>query len=373
MGYVVGHVVRDRPSRRGRRSRPAARANASRSLVDTMAKIHAVDLDAAGLDDLGRHEGYIARQLQALVRPVASSADARAAGGRPASTMPSRPASPSRAAPRSCTATTGSTTAWSTTTARSIAVLDWEICTLGDPLADVGLLTVYWTGPDDQPGAWSGRRDHRRPVSGPRPARRAVRRGVRPRRVEPRLLRRLRRTGSWPASSRACTRGTSAARSAIATRRRARRSSKSRSRPARPPAGGRQHAGAARMTDGRPPSFVERGRPTSASRSLVVMLTGLDRRRRRRRRGDGGASRPSASATPIATFDDDVYIDFRARRPTMELRDGSTRVLRVARINVQVGRDRRRPRRGVARPDPSPTWPGTASPTPSATWRSSSA
>ena len=35
---------------------------------------------------------------------------------------------------------------------RIAAVLDWEICTLGDPLADVGLLMVYWTGPDD----WEG-------------------------------------------------------------------------------------------------------------------------------------------------------------------------------------------------------------------------
>src|SRR5947207_2784403 len=37
-----------------------------------------------------------------------------------------------------------------------VAVLDWEICTLGDPLADVGLLHVYWTGPDDEPSAWTG-------------------------------------------------------------------------------------------------------------------------------------------------------------------------------------------------------------------------
>ena len=35
---------------------------------------------------------------------------------------------------------------------RIAAVLDWEICTLGDPLADLGLLMVYWTGPDD----WEG-------------------------------------------------------------------------------------------------------------------------------------------------------------------------------------------------------------------------
>ena len=34
-------------------------------------------------------------------------------------------------------------------------MLDWEICTLGDPLADVGLLEVYWTGPDDAPSAWA--------------------------------------------------------------------------------------------------------------------------------------------------------------------------------------------------------------------------
>ncbi len=32
-------------------------------------------------------------------------------------------------------------------TVPSSAVLDWEICTLGDPLADVGLLWVYWTDP----------------------------------------------------------------------------------------------------------------------------------------------------------------------------------------------------------------------------------
>ena len=30
-------------------------------------------------------------------------------------------------------------------------MLDWELCTLGDPLADIGLLSVYWTGPDDEP------------------------------------------------------------------------------------------------------------------------------------------------------------------------------------------------------------------------------
>jgi aminoglycoside phosphotransferase (APT) family kinase protein len=39
---------------------------------------------------------------------------------------------------------------------RVLAVLDWEICTLGDPLADVGMLQVFWTGPGDEPSPWQG-------------------------------------------------------------------------------------------------------------------------------------------------------------------------------------------------------------------------
>ena len=52
----------------------------------------------------------------------------------------------------SSTATTGSTTRCSATDGSVRAVLDWEICTLGDPMADVGLLMVYWTDPEDEAG-----------------------------------------------------------------------------------------------------------------------------------------------------------------------------------------------------------------------------
>ena len=55
---------------------------------------------------------------------------------------------------RSPTATTASGTASPIPTpGRIAAVLDWELCTLGDPLADVGYLGVYWT----DPGAGGGR------------------------------------------------------------------------------------------------------------------------------------------------------------------------------------------------------------------------
>ena len=63
MGFVEGHVIRDRTGAESALA-PSARRRAGESLVDTMAAIHAVDLDATGLTDLARHEGYIARQLK---------------------------------------------------------------------------------------------------------------------------------------------------------------------------------------------------------------------------------------------------------------------------------------------------------------------
>ena len=59
-----------------------------------------------------------------------------------------------------------------------VAVLDWEICTLGDPLADVGLLMVYWSGPATMQQRCSRRRPRRSTASRPR---RAARRATRER------------------------------------------------------------------------------------------------------------------------------------------------------------------------------------------------
>ena len=155
MGYVDGVVVRDRTIAEHALT-PAAREHASRSIVDTMAAIHAVDLDASGLSDLAKHEDYIARQLKRWygqwnlqktreLRLVDEVHDALA-GMIP----------PQGAA----TIVHGDYRLDNTIVSPAgevQAVLDWEICTLGDPLADVGLLEVYWTGPDDEQSAWAGR------------------------------------------------------------------------------------------------------------------------------------------------------------------------------------------------------------------------
>jgi aminoglycoside phosphotransferase (APT) family kinase protein len=154
MDFVDGHVLRTAEASAAALD-DAARANASRSLVDTMAKIHHVDLDTAGLDQLGRHEGYIARQLkrwygqwnQGKTRDLAAVDNVHA---RLLERIPEQgPATIVHGDYRLDNCMVDSS-------GEVIAVLDWEICTLGDPLADLGLLQVYWTGPDDEASAWTG-------------------------------------------------------------------------------------------------------------------------------------------------------------------------------------------------------------------------
>ena len=78
--------------------------------------------------------------------------------------------------------------------------------------------------------------------------------------------------------------------------------------------------------------------PQLKSPALIVMLDGwIDA---------GGAARAAAEAiedesgsSPIAEFDDDVYIDYRARRPVMELREGLNSMLQWERITLAAGVD----------------------------------
>ena len=86
MGFVDGHVLRDRETAEARARRRRPRADAGRSLVDTLAAIHAVDVDAVGPRRPRPPRGLHRPPAQALVRPVAAAEDPRAAGGRRAST-----------------------------------------------------------------------------------------------------------------------------------------------------------------------------------------------------------------------------------------------------------------------------------------------
>jgi aminoglycoside phosphotransferase (APT) family kinase protein len=153
MGFVDGLIVRDPASTKA--LEPDARAAAGRDLVDVLAAIHAVDPDAVGLGDLGRKDGYIARQLkrwysqfnQSKMRevPLVDEMHDFLAARIPEQQGAAIVHGDYRL--DNCMLTPEGKVA---------AVLDWELCTLGDPLADLGLLMVYWNDPDDTTTALAG-------------------------------------------------------------------------------------------------------------------------------------------------------------------------------------------------------------------------
>lgn len=153
MRFVDGLVLRDVTDAE-RSLTLDARATASVSMVDTLAAIHAVLPAAVGLGELGRHDGYIARQLkrwygQWNAQKTRHLPALDAAHDALLQRIPEQgPAGIVHGDYRldNCMLHPDG---------RVAAVLDWEICTLGDPLADLGLLMVYWTGPDDEPSAWT--------------------------------------------------------------------------------------------------------------------------------------------------------------------------------------------------------------------------
>lgn len=152
MDFVDGTVVRDESAAAG--LDPGQRTTASESLVDVLAKIHSIDVDAVGLDDLGRRDGYIERQLRRWYGQYQGSKEMTDAVDFRAVDDVHDVLSSKIPAQQSSTIVHGDyrlDNCMLGADGSVVAVLDWEICTLGDPLADLGLLWVYWTDPGTVP------------------------------------------------------------------------------------------------------------------------------------------------------------------------------------------------------------------------------
>jgi len=130
-----------------------ARARASESLVDTLVALHRIEPASIGLDDLGRHEQYIARQLKRWYGQYDAQHTTRVPAIERAHDLLTD-GIPDQGPARIVHGDYRLDNTMVDATGELIAVLDWEICTLGDPLADLGLLMVYWTGPGDAANAW---------------------------------------------------------------------------------------------------------------------------------------------------------------------------------------------------------------------------
>jgi aminoglycoside phosphotransferase (APT) family kinase protein len=149
MEYVHGLVPRDEAVVEAAFD-PRQRRAASLSLVESLVALHRVDPATVGLDQLGRPGGYAERQLrrwqhqweQSRTRdlPAVDEVHRRLAASVPAETGPPAIVHGDYRLDNMILSPAG----------RVRAVLDWELCTLGEPLADLGLLLVYWTEPADE-------------------------------------------------------------------------------------------------------------------------------------------------------------------------------------------------------------------------------
>lgn len=151
MTYVRGAILRARPAPEGTPPPDAMRA-LSQAVVSNLAAIHALDLDAVGLAQWGRPQGYAERQLQGWARRYAAArTDASPDMNGVCRWLAER-------RPRSQAATLvhndykhDNIVLDPERPARILAVLDWEMATVGDPLMDLGTCLAYWVHQDDPP------------------------------------------------------------------------------------------------------------------------------------------------------------------------------------------------------------------------------
>ena len=169
MDFVDGRVIdsADRASHLA----PEEASAISGALVDALADLHAIDPAAAGLESLGRPDGYLARQVSRWTKQweltrTRDLADIDVLAAALASQVDDVLAMPG-------SIVHGDFRIDNTILAADApvvrAVLDWEMSTLGDPISDLAVMLVYWTDAGDtlrsavpvaqhitdQPGFWT--------------------------------------------------------------------------------------------------------------------------------------------------------------------------------------------------------------------------
>jgi len=152
MDRVVGHIVRDAlPDNYA--TTEAERLSISHGLIDVLADLHGVDPAAVGLSDYGRPNGYLERQIARWTKQWAATRvpddpagdDLDRLATRLADQMPSSPTGPVVHGDYRM----DNVLLDPDTPGKVAAVLDWELSTLGDPLADIGLFFIYWQDASD--------------------------------------------------------------------------------------------------------------------------------------------------------------------------------------------------------------------------------
>ncbi len=131
---------------------PERMAAIAGAFVETMAELHAVDFEAAGLGDLGRPDGYVRRQVDGWAgRYEKARTDDIPEMTSVAAWLDAQAPPESGAALIHNDFKYDNLVLDPDDVTRVIAVLDWEMATLGDPLMDLGTSLGYWVDPEDPP------------------------------------------------------------------------------------------------------------------------------------------------------------------------------------------------------------------------------
>lgn len=151
MTFVDGLILRDASSADRQLVDLSARREAGLQLADTLAALHALDVDAVGLGDLAKREGYVDRQIRRWTAQFAQTS--RAGEAAPGAVQAVGAALAAHIPPQRATTIVHGDFRLDNAVVRPdgtvAAVLDWELCTLGDPMADVGTFLDYWGLPAD--------------------------------------------------------------------------------------------------------------------------------------------------------------------------------------------------------------------------------
>jgi len=143
-GEVITHSIPpslDNPTERGR---------IADQLIDALVEVHSVDWMGVGLGGFGKPSGYLERQLRRFAglwehNRTRDLPQVEELHGWLAANMPqSPPATIVHGDYR-----LGNTMFAAQPPARLVAIFDWEMATIGDPLADLGYMVMHWTQPDD--------------------------------------------------------------------------------------------------------------------------------------------------------------------------------------------------------------------------------
>jgi aminoglycoside phosphotransferase (APT) family kinase protein len=126
---------------------PDARARVSRAMIETLARLHSIDVEASGLSHLGKPAGFVERQVRGWTeRWHKSKIDELPEMEALAEWLPSQiPPAPARASVVHGDFKLDNVMLDAADIGRIVGVFDWEMCALGDPLIDLGIYLAYWS------------------------------------------------------------------------------------------------------------------------------------------------------------------------------------------------------------------------------------